>query len=161
MLPRKQPVKYLGTFDSPTNVHASVTWTRDFGSAHWVLASDFRFNCLALVSSVTDLKLKGSSDVFSSLEHGRHITPQVNWDWWRRRSWWSIIRSSIRWAVSYNTDISYAAFIGSPPDLDEPIQAPSITPRVLDQPVISTIFISVSNHQNGMVHSLSPGLWSC
>ena len=63
-------VKYLGAFDSPTNVHTGITWARDLGCALAILAPDLRFDCLSLVSAVADPQLKSSSNVFPSIEHG-------------------------------------------------------------------------------------------
>ena len=60
-------MKHFSALQSSANVHAGIAWSRHFGSANRVLASDFRFYYFASVF-VIDPKVERSCDVLSSAE---------------------------------------------------------------------------------------------
>ena len=81
-----------------------------------------------------------------------NIALLLRWDW---LGWWSDwrIRKSSSWlnTLSSIAVASNATFASSTPDLDLASIAPVWTPRVLDQPIINSIFSSIANNQYSMV----------
>jgi hypothetical protein len=79
----------------------------------------------------------------------------LSWDWcWWRSDWRVRERSTGLLTLSCIAVSSNTALIGSTTDLDGSTVTPVGSPRVLDQPVINTIFSSISVNKNSMVDGL-------
>jgi hypothetical protein len=79
----------------------------------------------------------------------------LSWDWcWWRSDWRVRERSTGLLTLSCIAVSSNTALIGSTTDLDGSTVTPVGSPRVLDQPVINSIFSSVPVNKNSMVDGL-------